>query len=73
MAHPHYGLLLITALEKCKLACDIIKREGSSQKKNKNLYSTRSVLWKWGRVDVSVSLFVSLWFLTLLAEHRLLL
>lgn len=32
-AHPHYGLLLITALEKCKLACDIIKREESSQKK----------------------------------------
>jgi hypothetical protein len=25
MAHPHYGLLLITALEKCKLVCDIIK------------------------------------------------
>lgn len=32
MAHPHYGPLLIMAVEKNKLACDIIKREESAQK-----------------------------------------
>lgn len=73
MAHPHYGLLLIMDLEKCKRVCDIIKGEDSSKKKKTVRNKVHPVKMGIGLTDVSIPLFVSLWFQTLLDEHGLLL